>query len=216
MRRLGMGCLGMILLVLLLLTYALSGLPGSSATRAALGHTPLPLTPQGAIAGHGFCGENAVANAVRAPFENRVYGVRALGAPWGDVAIVGVDCPSQRLFGYVFVRRDTDIWRTEGYGTYPAPGPSQGGSLEHGFDPVGDGSAIAYGRVLAPGVVAVEATFADGRTVRDAVAGGVFAFGASDRAPICELRVLSAGGRVIERIRPVDTGPDATTPVAGC
>jgi hypothetical protein len=59
--------------------------------------------------------------------------------------------------------------------------------------------SVLIGRTLTPEIVAVEATFDAGQTVRDRVDKGVFALAAEDAFNVCEMRLLDTKGSVIGR-----------------
>jgi hypothetical protein len=56
-----------------------------------------------------------------------------------------------------------------------------------------------FGRALSSEVVAVEATFSTGQTLRDQVTNGVFGMMLPRAAKICEVRILGANGQVLQR-----------------
>jgi type IV pilus biogenesis protein CpaD/CtpE len=63
-------------------------------------------------------------------------------------------------------------------------------------------AGATYGEVLHPDVAAVEVTFDNGRTVRDAVTPeGMFALMVDDAAAYCRVKVLDAQDQVLETIK---------------
>ena len=57
--------------------------------------------------------------------------------------------------------------------------------------------AILYGETLAPEVVAVEATFDNGQTLRDSAADGVFVVYSDNANAVCSMRILGANDAVL-------------------
>jgi hypothetical protein len=71
---------------------------------------------------------------------------------------------------------------------------------------------FVYGERLVP---AVEATFGNGQTVRDAAADGVFLLATTNAQTVCELRVLGAHDAVLRTITeplPFRSGPPGPLP----
>ena len=59
---------------------------------------------------------------------------------------------------------------------------------------------VVWGETLAPEVLAVEARFSDGETMRDDVANGVFTFANTTAFGVCELRVLGEADKELRKI----------------
>lgn len=59
---------------------------------------------------------------------------------------------------------------------------------------------LVWGETLTPEVLAVEARFSDGKTMRDNVASGVFAFASTTAFSVCELRVLGEADKELRKI----------------
>ncbi len=59
---------------------------------------------------------------------------------------------------------------------------------------------FVYGERLVPDVLAVEATFDNGETVRDDATDGIFVVATTGANAVCELRVLGAQDTVLRTI----------------
>ena len=75
---------------------------------------------------------------------------------------------------------------------------SSGSEVSEGKN-VDDDKTFISGRTLTSEVVAVEATFSTGQTLRDQVTNGVFGIMLPRAAKICEVRMLGANGQVLQR-----------------
>lgn len=63
----------------------------------------------------------------------------------------------------------------------------------------GDRPTVVYGKILTPNVAAVEATFDNGKTLRDEGKDGMFAMALPEAVEVREVKVLSADGQVLQR-----------------
>ncbi len=120
--------------------------------------------------------------------------------------------PTLQIFGHKVVQRNGMAWQVSGSGSYgtekgAAPPPEQLVEYGIGRSPSqADGNApssqpytILYGRVLKPKVVAVEATFDNGKILRDESSNGVFALLSAGATGLCELRVLGADNQILRQ-----------------
>ncbi|MBW4578003.1 MAG: hypothetical protein KME42_00315 [Tildeniella nuda ZEHNDER 1965/U140] len=122
------------------------------------------------------------------------------------------------VFGHKVVKRNGTIWQVSGSGSYRTANESAPSEelVEYGIGRSSNqrsGSApsqkapsqkeepyiILYGRVLKPSVVAVEATFDNGKIVRDESSNGVFALLAAGASGVCEVRVLGADNQILRQ-----------------
>jgi hypothetical protein len=135
----------------------------------------------------------------------------------GVIVLYSAFCPTndgaQQVFGHKVVRRNGMTWHVSGSGSYGAenePAPSAR-LVEYGIShaltqrPTTTAAqneepyTLLYGRALKPQVVAVEATFNNGKTVRDESRNGVFALFSAGATGVCELRVLGADNQILRR-----------------
>lgn len=109
------------------------------------------------------------------------------------------DRPAMQMFGYTLTRRQGGSWISTGGGAFGGSAPPSAEQLvDYGIGTNND-LAIIFGRTLAPEVAAVEATFSNGESARDATEDGVFALVSEGAASACELRVLGADDRELGR-----------------
>ena len=135
--------------------------------------------------------------------------------------------PTLQIFGHKVVKRSGMAWQVSGsgsYGTHKEDTPSEQ-LVEYGIsrsfrqpntsqpntkdtssqeEPYTTSSqeepyTILYGRVLTPKVVAVEATFNNGKVIRDESSNGVFALLSAGATGICELRILGADNQILRQ-----------------
>lgn len=132
----------------------------------------------------------------------------------GVVVLHSAVCPDakqsnrmQRVFGHKVLKRDGMNWQISGSGSFPLeqrqkPAPEQR-LIEYGTSqsapPSGDRYTILYGQVLSPKVSAVEATFDNGKTIRDYSTNGVFALVAPNATAVCQLRVLGSDNQILRQ-----------------
>ena len=121
--------------------------------------------------------------------------------------------PTLQIFGHKIVKRNGIVWQVSGsgsYGTAKADAPSQqlveydisrSSSQSHNQNTSTNEEpyTILYGRVLTSKVVAIEASFNNGKTVRDTSRNGVFALLSAGATGICELRVLGADDQILRQ-----------------
>ena len=172
----------------LVLVLALSSLGGCGAVGAAA-------TP-----------ETAVQRAQRELQQLQIVGVRH----FGDYAVVlytgqqrkGAGGDVQRMLGYSFVARTASGWRAENSGAFGStapPDPAMKLSIGSGTTQTDtERRTIVYGQALDPAIVAVEATFDDGRTARDEVTNGVFALVMIGAKQACAVRAFDERGGEIK------------------
>jgi hypothetical protein len=114
--------------------------------------------------------------------------------------------PPLQIFGYDLVEPSGGgLWRTTGGGeggTPLAPAVEEliSYSSGSGWNRVRGSFSIVYGRVLAPQVAFVEATFDNGRVLRDGTGDGFFVLITPTNAAPCEVRALDAESQVLRRI----------------
>lgn len=96
------------------------------------------------------------------------------------------------------------------------PPPDQRVELAMGFGALADQGSYAYalGRVLSRDVGSVEALFEGGQRMRDDAADGYFALVAARTGQAVQLRVLDAGGELIELIDVKESFPSPSNPDA--
>jgi len=135
----------------------------------------------------------------------------------GVIVLYSAFCPTingvQQVFGHKVVKRNGMTWHVSGSGSYGAENePSPAARLiEYGIShasnqrPTNTAAqneepyTLLYGRALKPQVVAVEATFNNGKTIRDESRNGVFALFSAGATGVCELRVLGADSQILRR-----------------
>jgi len=139
----------------------------------------------------------------------------------GVIVLYSARCPinagksmMRPMFGHKVVKRTGTTWQVSGgssYGTANESVPSEQ-LVEYGISrssnqhrmsgssqPEEPPYTILYGRVLKPKVVAVEATFDNGKTMRDESSNGVFALLSAGATGICELRLLGADNQILRQ-----------------
>lgn len=134
----------------------------------------------------------------------------------GIVVLFKALCPApdqssslQPVFGHKVVRRQGMNWQVSGTGSYGTDASIRSKTtkqnlIEYGISQSPDQSAdrytILYGRVLKPKVAVVEATFDNGKVVRDRPSNGVFALISIGATSICELRVMGPDNQILQQI----------------
>ena len=121
--------------------------------------------------------------------------------------------PMRQIFGHKVVKRNGIAWQVSGSGSYGTETETARSeqlveysisrsskqlnttALSNREEPY----TIVYGRVLKPRVAAVEATFDNGKTLRDESSNGVFALLAAGASSVCELRVLGADNQILRQ-----------------
>lgn len=134
----------------------------------------------------------------------------------GIVLLYSGVCPGEnhsrsvrRVLGYKAVKRAGMNWQVRGSESFDLETPSPSASkasqalidyeISKSLRPKDDRYTILYGQALSPKVVAVEATFDNGQTVRDQSGDGVFALVASGATGVCQLRVLGADNQILQQ-----------------
>lgn len=106
-----------------------------------------------------------------------------------------------KVFGHTIVERAGLGWTSNGGsagGGPDLPPASQLVNMSFGGGSSGTQShAILYGETLTPDVVAVEATFDNGQTLRDSATDGVFVVYSDNANAVCSMRVLGANDAVL-------------------
>ncbi|MGV0025213.1 hypothetical protein [Phormidesmis priestleyi] len=83
-----------------------------------------------------------------------------------------------------------------------------------------DRHTVLYGQVLSPQVSAIEATFNNGKSLRDESPDGMFAIVATGATGVCDIRVFGYDNQILQReelISPNSPGKDGNTcqPISG-
>ncbi|MDJ0734268.1 MAG: hypothetical protein QNJ47_09365 [Nostocaceae cyanobacterium] len=152
------------------------------------------------------------------PEKNAIEDFRILGSrDWsrGKIVVYEAICrskdpsqPSMQLFGHQIFVRSLFRWQfisggTSGSSLNAQPSPKQ--LVDYSSGSGGSGNyqrAVVSGRILNPEVTAVIAIFNNGRIIRDSGADGIFAMVSSGASEVCELRVLGANGKVLQKYKP--------------
>lgn len=127
----------------------------------------------------------------------------------GVVVLYSALCPNnrqpaalERVFGHKVMERNGKRWQVSGsdsFGEESQPSPSER-LVNYDISKSsssGDRYTILYGQILAPKVAAVEATFDNGKVVRDEGMNGVFALISPGATGVCELRVLGPDNQIL-------------------
>lgn len=133
---------------------------------------------------------------------------------WSDgvVLLYSGLCPSekrpksrQRVFGHKVIKRVGFDWKVSGSDSYRSEAPKSASNrlLHFGThrwkDANGDRYAILYGQILSPKVMAIEATFDNGRVLRESGQNGTFALVAPKATAVCEIRLLGADEQILQQ-----------------
>jgi hypothetical protein len=81
-----------------------------------------------------------------------------------------------------------------------------------------DRHTVLYGQVLSPQVSAIEATFNNGKSLRDETPDGMFAIVAPGATGVCDIRVFGYGNQILQRQELISPdGKDGNTcqPISG-
>lgn len=130
----------------------------------------------------------------------------------GMVVLYSALCPTkdgksslERVFGHQVVQRNGMSWHvssSDSYGTGSTPSSPEK-LIEYGISRSlsreGDRYTILYGQVLAPKVRAVEATFNNGRVLRQSTVSGSFALLSPGATDICELRIIGKDQQILRQ-----------------
>ena len=132
----------------------------------------------------------------------------------GVIVLYSALCPDGRksslksVFGHKVVKRSGINWQVSGsdnYGTedtiYTLSKPSEQ-LVEYGISQSlnqRDRYTILYGRALKKRVVAIEATFDNGKILRSENVNGVFALISPSATGICELRIFGADNQILRQ-----------------
>jgi hypothetical protein len=129
----------------------------------------------------------------------------------GIVVLYSALCPgrSQKapmltIFGHKVVKRNGISWQISGgdsYGTKD-PGGASDQLVEYGISKSttqGNRYTVLYGQVLKPKVAAVEATFNNGKILRDWSNNGAFVLVAPGATGVCELRLLGSDNQILRQ-----------------
>ncbi len=127
------------------------------------------------------------------------------------------------LLGYAEVARGGAGWHARARGaqdendgpTDPLIAFGRASKDGGGTDSDPNSPVFVYGERLVPEVLAVEATFDNGETVRDEAADGIFMLATTGTHAVCELRVLGAQDAVLRTItddQPLAYGPHGPLP----
>jgi len=126
--------------------------------------------------------------------------------------MVEADGQATYLFGYSLVQRQGVGWGSGSGGAGGGPKPTVDQLVNLGSGSSMDGRttyALVYGETLTPDVVAVEATFDNGQTLRDSAADGVFVVYSANANAVCSTRILGANDVVLrtDDLRPPPDAP---------
>ncbi|HEY9894819.1 MAG TPA: hypothetical protein V6D34_05295 [Candidatus Sericytochromatia bacterium] len=171
----------------------------------------LTITPKSVVEQTVSCPTNAK------PKAERFQVLSTQRSAQGVIVLYSAFCPTsdgaQQVFGHKVVKRNGMTWQVSGSGSYGAENESAPSArlVEYGIShastqhPTNTAAkneepyTLLYGRALKPQVVAVEATFNNGKTIRDVSRNGVFALFSAGATGICELRVLGADSQILRR-----------------
>lgn len=138
----------------------------------------------------------------------------------GVIVLYSALCPTNNaktgmrpVFGHKIVKRNGATWQVSGSGSYGSESESAPSeqlveysvsrSSNQRISSISPHSeeayTVLYGRVFKPNVVAVEATFDNGKTMRDESSNGVFALLSAGATDICELRILGADNQILRQ-----------------
>jgi hypothetical protein len=129
------------------------------------------------------------------------------------IVVYRVNCRSENiipiknrnLLGHQVVVRKGISWQAAGSGDHLEVLPQLPGELvQYGIgynkkNAGGDRHAVIYGEILTPKVAAVEATFDNGKTLRDEGKDGILTMALPDAVEVREVRVLGADSQVLQR-----------------
>jgi hypothetical protein len=129
----------------------------------------------------------------------------------GIVVLYSALCPgrSQKspmltIFGHKVVKRNGISWQISGGDSYGTKDP-EGSSdqlVEYGISKSitkGNRYTVLYGQILKPKVAAVEATFNNGKILRDWSNNGAFVLIAPGATGVCELRLLGSDNQILRQ-----------------
>lgn len=134
----------------------------------------------------------------------------------GIVLLYSAVCPGekqthsvQRVLGHKVVKQEGMTWQlsgSESFSIETAPPPAQKAAqplidygISRSLQPKGDRYTVLYGQALSRKVVAVEATFDNGQTLRERSGDGVFALVAAGATGVCQLRVLGSDHQILQQ-----------------
>lgn len=131
----------------------------------------------------------------------------------GTIVLFRALCPTvkdgrsvmQRILGYKLVQRQGIHWQLSGKGNFGSttPLPEAKKLVEYGIGQpkpkIGNVYTIVYGQTLTQKVVAIEATFDNGKLINVRPQNGAFALLAPGASRICELRVIGADNQILRR-----------------
>ncbi|XHX77989.1 MAG: hypothetical protein RBJ76_26740 [Stenomitos frigidus ULC029] len=163
--------------------------------------------------------KSVVEQAVSCPTKPKAERFKVLStqlSSQGVIVLYSAFCPTsngaQQVFGHQVVKRNGMTWQVSGSGSYGAESESAPSArlVEYGISHAAtqhskktakseEPYTLLYGRALKPQVVAVEATFNNGKTVRDVSRNGVFALFSAGATSVCELRVLGTDSQILRR-----------------
>lgn len=127
----------------------------------------------------------------------------------GVVVLYSATCPAeakeskQRVFGHRVFKQTGMNWSVSGTSSYAietSPTASQR-LVDYGMSKSSQGEpyTVLYGQVLSPRVTAIEATFDNGKVLRDVSTNGVFAIVAAQASAVCEVRVLGSDNQILRQ-----------------
>jgi hypothetical protein len=131
----------------------------------------------------------------------------------GTIVLFRALCPTtkeehpvmQRIFGYRLAQRQGMHWQLNGKGSFGSitPFPEAKKLVEYGIGQpkhkAREPYTIVYGQTLTSKVVAVEATFDNGKLINVSPQNGAFALLAPGASRICELRVIGTDNQILRR-----------------
>jgi hypothetical protein len=105
--------------------------------------------------------------------------------------------------GYAEVERSGLGWQPRSGGAQTVDAAPVGTFVQYGTGSNGgepNSPVFVYGERLVPEVLAVEATFDNGQTVRDGTADGIFVLATTNAHTLCEIRVLGENDTILRTI----------------
>lgn len=114
----------------------------------------------------------------------------------------------EQVLSYRAVNRNRMEWHLSSTGSYRSQieekgKPASAKLVDYGVNWTGgkgnDRHAVLYGQVISPQVSAIEATFNNGKSLRDESPDGLFALVAPGATGICDIRVFGYDNQILQR-----------------
>ncbi|KAM3090159.1 hypothetical protein ACKFKG_30400 [Phormidesmis sp. 146-35] len=136
---------------------------------------------------------------------------------------------SKQVLSYRAMKRIGMEWHLSSSGSHPAQESQKAKStsaklIDYGVNRAAvkgkDRHTVLYGQVLSPQVSAIEATFNNGKSLRDESPDGMFAIVAPGATGVCDIRVFGYDNQILQReelISRNSSGKDGNTcqPISG-